>query len=95
MQCGHNELCFTNIDQQIDFVSRGCIAKPAFNSLYYLCNNSNCNNERYSNPRSKRSEFIFRTIPLVKVSSSVNKQLLEKNVLTIPILFYFVYNLHA
>lgn len=90
MQCGQNELCFTNIDHQIDFVSRGCIIKPAYNALYYFCNESKCNNQIYFNPRKKRSEFLFRTIPLVKVSSSASIEVLKETVLFLTILFYYL-----
>ncbi|XP_059057526.1 uncharacterized protein LOC131851110 [Achroia grisella] len=51
MVCGHNQLCYVNIDDELDYVSRGCTQMPAFNSMYYLCNKTVCNNNDFQNPK--------------------------------------------
>ncbi|XP_026733985.1 uncharacterized protein LOC113498242 isoform X2 [Trichoplusia ni] len=58
MVCGRNQLCYTNIDDETDFVSRGCIDKPLYNSIYYFCNSSACNDDKFINPKQK---LRFRT----------------------------------
>lgn len=47
MACGSDQLCFTNIDNEIGFVGRGCAFKPVFNSIYFFCNKTDCNNQSY------------------------------------------------
>lgn len=58
MVCGRNQLCYTNIDDETDFVSRGCTDKPLYNSIYYFCNSSACNDDKFINPKQK---LRFRT----------------------------------
>ncbi|KAJ8723254.1 hypothetical protein PYW08_003166 [Mythimna loreyi] len=53
MVCAHNQLCYTNVDDEIDFVSRGCIDKPLFNSMFIFCNTAKCNTQPFPNPREK------------------------------------------
>lgn len=53
MVCPHNQLCYTNIDDESDFVSRGCTDKQMFNSIYFFCNYTGCNKEQYPNPIEK------------------------------------------
>ncbi|CAF4851387.1 unnamed protein product [Pieris macdunnoughi] len=59
MVCAKNQVCFTNIDLDTDFVSRGCVDVPVFNSMYNFCNNTNCNNVAYKNAKliKRRSEI--------------------------------------
>lgn len=56
MVCGVNQICYTNIDDETDFVSRGCVNTVVFNSMYYFCNNSMCNNVKFLNPKLRISQ---------------------------------------
>lgn len=47
MTCGRNQFCFTHIDTENDFVSRGCISMPAYNAIYIYCKTEKCNNIAY------------------------------------------------
>ena len=68
MVCPRNQLCFTNIDDEIDFVSRGCTAKHIFNSIYFFCNSTGCNKQRYPTPADRR-----RTMN-IKLGGSVKRK---------------------
>ncbi|CAH1636416.1 unnamed protein product [Spodoptera littoralis] len=49
MVCGRHQLCYTNVDDETDFVSRGCIAQPLYNSVYFFCNNTEYKQELSEN----------------------------------------------
>lgn len=54
MICPRKQLCYTNIDDETDFVSRGCTDKPLFNSFYIFCNSTGCNTAAFPDPKQKR-----------------------------------------
>lgn len=68
MICGHGQLCYVNINNQYNYVSRGCITKPAFNSFHYFCNTSKCNNVSYFYQKVIPTSdlTLFRTTPLTR-----------------------------
>lgn len=70
MVCPHNHICYTNIDDEIDFVSRGCINRPVYNSIFYFCNSTSCNDKAYLRPKLRiQREEISITVPHANLKS--------------------------
>ncbi|XP_052755367.1 uncharacterized protein LOC113509898 [Galleria mellonella] len=93
MVCGRNQLCYVNIDNKLNYVSRGCTQMPVFNSMYYLCNKTSCNSKEFKNPKSKTHlrEFVYSFLNK-KLSRSrsyvVNIQYITTAILLILSVFY-------
>lgn len=50
VHCKRNELCYTLLNGHDRLVKRGCVSKPIFNSFYYYCKDSLCNNRQIAHP---------------------------------------------
>ncbi|KAL0830672.1 hypothetical protein ABMA28_002809 [Loxostege sticticalis] len=59
MICEADQICYINIDDEVDHVSRGCMSIPVFTSMYFFCNQTGCNDHEHTNPR-----LTFRALPL-------------------------------
>ncbi|XP_045536056.1 uncharacterized protein LOC106711354 [Papilio machaon] len=57
--CGRNQVCYVNHDEESDFVTRGCINTPAYNSMFYLCNNSLCNSKPFNIPKIRSEQLLL------------------------------------
>ncbi|XP_028175951.1 uncharacterized protein LOC114364139 [Ostrinia furnacalis] len=68
MVCGHNQLCYINIDDEVDHVSRGCKSKPVYNTMYFFCNRSGCNNAEHLNPK-----LAFRALPTLMNEKKIKR----------------------
>ncbi|XP_021202077.1 uncharacterized protein LOC101738688 isoform X5 [Bombyx mori] len=82
--CARGQYCFINIDEQTDFVSRGCISEPVYNKFYKFCDESNCNRIPFHN--IKRHNPYLKTLQMTRVSSQFSSSVGTSNIIFI----YFI-----
>ncbi|KAJ0183358.1 hypothetical protein K1T71_001334 [Dendrolimus kikuchii] len=71
MVCAKHQLCYTTFVEQSNYVSRGCISKPFYNSMIFYCNESLCNKNQFFNPLRKKPLFeLYYAEPRSKLVSS-------------------------